>query len=671
MAILSFSNLSQAHGASDIFAGIAGRIANDGKVGLVGPNGVGKTTLLRILAGLDSPHTGQVHVTKEKRLGYLSQEAAATFARPDHTVYEEALTVFAPLLAMEAELRQMEQAMESTISDTLFDRYSQLQIAFEHAGGYDYPVRIKQVLEGLGFNRHNWNLPLNQLSGGQKTRVRLGRLLLERPDLLILDEPTNHLDVEAIEWLESVLNSWAGAVLIVSHDRYFLDRVVNTIWEMSPGGLEVYRGNYTAYVDQRQERWERREEEFHTLKERLEKELDFIKRNIAGQRTQMAKGKLSRISRELMAIEQGGLDIMQGKNWSQITSELDISRFDLSVEEAENRIKGLRNPVIRPPDLRLNLVTRQRSGKIVLRTQNLQIGYPGNPLFTTDDLELHRLECAALIGQNGTGKTTFLKTIRGQMPPLRGEVELGVSLDVGYFAQAHEGLNPDNTILDELLRFENMPISQARNYLAQFLFRGDDVHKVISSLSGGERGRVSLAILAREKANFLLLDEPTNHLDIMSQEILQSVLEHFAGTILMVTHDRYLVNRLATQIWELRDGRIHLFAGNYQEYLLARSEQTEKTRQIKAAAAETTSSSNGSSLSKNEQRKRAATISSLEKQIHEAETHVQTVTEQLQNATAESAFDKIQTLSIEYEQAQATLEALVAAWEKAHELSLG
>lgn len=307
----------------------------------------------------------------------------------------------------------------------------------------------------------------------------------------------------------------------------------------------------------------------------------------------------------------------------------------------------------------------------MLRTKALQIGYPGNPLFTTDDLELHRLECAALIGQNGTGKTTFLKTIRGQMPPLHGEVELGASLDVGYFAQAHEGLNPDNTILDELLRFENMPISQARNYLAQFLFRGDDVHKVISSLSGGERGRVSLAILAREKANFLLLDEPTNHLDIMSQEILQSVLEHFAGTILMVTHDRYLVNRLATQIWELRDGRIHLFAGNYQEYLLARSEQTERTRQIKAAAAETSSFSNGTNLSKNEQRKRAATISSLEKQVHEAEIHVQTVTEQLQQATAESAFDKIQTLSIEYEQAQVTLEALVAAWEKAHELSPG
>ena len=669
MAILSFSNLSQAYGAVDIFSGIAGSVANDGKVGLVGPNGVGKTTLLRVLAGLDTPHTGHIHLARDRRLGYLSQEAAATFARPDHTVYEEALIVFTPLLTMEATLRQMEQAMESDISEEMFNRYSQLQAEFEHAGGYGYPVRIKQVLEGLGFNPGNWNLPLNQLSGGQKTRVRLAHLLLEKPDLLILDEPTNHLDVEAIEWLESTLNSWDGAILIVSHDRYFLDRVVNTIWEMSPGGLEVYRGNYTAYLDQRQERWERREEEFHTVKDRLEKELDFIKRNIAGQRTQMAKGKLSRISRELMAMEQGGLDALQGKTWSQVTSELDISRFDLSVEEAEARIKSLRNPVIRPPDLRLNLVTRQRSGKIVLRTRDLEIGYPGNPLFTTDDLELHRLECAALIGQNGTGKTTFLKTIRGQLVPLRGEVELGASLDLGYFAQAHEGLHPNNTILDELLDFENLPISQARNYLAQFLFRGEDVYKVVSSLSGGERGRLSLALLARQKANFLLLDEPTNHLDIMSQEILQSVLEHFDGTILMVTHDRYLVNRLATQIWELKGNRIYLFKGTYQEYLAARDAQQEQAKwvkTVKAAATESPTAINGTTLSKNEQRKRAQTIHSLEKRIHEAEERVTTLITQLQAATTDSAFDKIQNLSIEYEQTQISLEMLVAEWEKAH-----
>lgn len=666
MAILSFHNLSQAYGATDIFSGIAGNVPNDGKIGLVGPNGVGKTTLLRLLAGLDLPHTGQVHVAKEKRLGYLSQEAAATFARPDHTVYEETLTVFAPLLEMETQLRQMEQTMETTLSDTLFERYSQLQMEFEHAGGYEYPVRIKQVLDGLGFNRDNWNLPLDQLSGGQKTRVRLARLLLERPDLLILDEPTNHLDVEAIEWLESTLNNWAGAILIVSHDRYFLDRVVNTIWEMSPGGLELYRGNYTAYVEQRQDRWERREEEFLTLKERLEKELDFIKRNIAGQRTQMAKGKLSRISRELMAIEQGGLDALQGKNWSQVTAELDISRFDLSVEEAEARIKSLRNPVIRPPDLRLNLVTRQRSGKIVLRSHDLQIGYPGNPLFSTADVELHRLECAALIGQNGTGKTTFLKTVMGQLRPLRGEVELGASLDVGYFAQAHEGLNPENTILDEMLRFENMPISQARNYLAQFLFRGDDVYKVISSLSGGERGRLSLAILARQKANFLLLDEPTNHLDIMSQEILQSVLEHFDGTILMVTHDRYLVNRLATQIWELRGQRIHLFKGTYQEYLTARDATAEQLKLVKAIPPENKPTGNGLGLSKNEQRKRAKELAALEDKVHQAEQQLQRITQQLQEATEASAFDKIQSLSIEYEQAQSHLDQLVQAWEEAH-----
>ncbi|MFZ0544636.1 MAG: ABC-F family ATP-binding cassette domain-containing protein, partial [Candidatus Promineifilaceae bacterium] len=413
MAILTANNLSQAFGAFDVFTNISCSVPNDGKVGLVGPNGIGKTTLLLILAGLTKPSEGVVHWAKGSRLGYLPQESAQAFTDQTHTVYEEMMTVFAGLREEEARLRQMEAEMaQGDISEAFLEDYGAALEKFELAGGYDYDVRIRQVLQGLGFGEEDWQLPLKHLSGGQKTRVLLARLLLERPHLLILDEPTNHLDVQAIEWLEGTLRVWDGAILIVSHDRYFLDRVVNTIWEMGRAYLETFRGNYSAYVQQRQERWELRQKEFDDYMERMEKELDYIRRNIAGQRTQLAQGKLSRISRELDAIQRGGFEIIQGRSWSEISNLLGkISRRPMSVAEATAAVKSLRPPVNHYRTFDIRLKDSPRSGKIVLRTKALEIGYPGNSLFTADDIELHRLECAALIGPNGTGKTTFLRTL--------------------------------------------------------------------------------------------------------------------------------------------------------------------------------------------------------------------------------------------------------------------
>lgn len=665
------SNLAQNYGAFDLFNGISGTVPNDGKIGLVGPNGVGKTSLIQILTGQASPKSGEIHISKQAQVGYLQQEAMQAFrGRETLTVHQEMLAIFDYLKEQAEQLREMEAAMaDGAAGDELFDLYSQKLDAFERAGGYDYRLRIEQVLDGLGFDRDNWDTPLVHLSGGQKTRALLARLLLEKPDLLILDEPTNHLDVEAIEWLEGTLKIWEGAVLLVSHDRYFLDRVVDTIWEMSATQIEVYRGNYSDYVKQREERWERREKEYLATKERFEKELDYIKKNIAGQRTQMAQGKLSRLTRDLKAIEAGGLALLHsGKNWSQMGVG---SQRPMSVAEAEERIKNLPRPMYRPIVPHLDLQPSHRSGELVLRTKNLTVGYPDAPLFDADDIELRRLETAALIGPNGAGKTTFLKTILGNLAPLAGETILGASLNVAYFSQAHEALNLENTILDELIHHEHMLISEARNYLGQYLFRGEDVYKKVSTLSGGERGRLALAILALQDANFLLLDEPTNHLDVSSQELLEAVLLQYKGTILLVSHDRYLIDRLGTQIWAVRDGRLTVYKGNYQEYVGQRdaavqAQKAAEAAEREAAAPEPSPSENGQKpkLSKNEQMRRQQAIEAIENKITAKEAELARVAEELQEASEAELFDKIQSKSIEYSTLENELEALIHEWEK-------
>ncbi|MCC6168854.1 MAG: ABC-F family ATP-binding cassette domain-containing protein [Caldilineaceae bacterium] len=664
MSILTLNNVGQSFGDFDVFSGITAAIPNDAKIGLVGPNGIGKTTLLRILAGLELPSSGSVTRAQGTRLGYLRQEAMEAFAGRANTVYAEMLTVFGDIKAQEAALHALELRMAAGEVGDVLDEYSAAQQAFELAGGYDYELRISQVLHGLGFGKEDWETPLGRLSGGQKTRALLARLLLERPDLLILDEPTNHLDVEAIEWLEGTLRLWGGALLVVSHDRYFLDKVVDRIWEMSRSGVELYRGNYSAYVQQRQERWERREVEFEAIKERFLKELDYVKRNIARDATtNMAKGRLRRLIREVRVVQAGGLQTLLDKQWGQVMEEVDISESKWGVMDVEQAIKGLHSPTRRPPKLNFRLKTTLRSGNLVLRTSSLEIGFLDTPLFVADPIQLERQECAALIGPNGTGKTTFLRTLMGQLEPLSGTIRFGASLKVGYFAQAHEKLNPDNTVLEELLGHKHMLLGPARNYLAQYLFRGEDVYKPVRLLSGGERGRLALAILALEGANFLLLDEPTNHLDIPAQEVLQEVLEQFDGTILLVSHDRYLVDRLATQVWELREGRLVVFPGPYAEFVTARQEADAAAKQHAVEQrVEARRGQNGDRQSKIEARRRERALAEMEEAIHRLERRLAQLEHDLQSASHAQDLTKIQQLSAAYADTQSTLEESMEAW---------
>jgi ATP-binding cassette, subfamily F, member 3 len=657
MSILTAQNVGLSFGAFDLFRGISLTIANDSKIGLIGPNGIGKTSLMLILAGINQPTTGKIHIARGKRLGYLRQEASDAFAQDGNTVYGEMLTVFNGLQDQQKRLHQLEAEMAGgCYSEEILTTYGNLQAAFELDGGYDYDLRIQQTLQGLGLGKQTWDMPLSYLSGGQKTRLLLARLLLEKPALLMLDEPTNHLDAEAIEWLEHTLKDWDGAVLVASHDRYFLDNTVNTIWEMGHSGIELYSGNYSNYLLQRDTRWEYAERVFKEEKEHLQKEMDFVQRNWVRASTHArALGTLRKVTRELAAVDAYGImELRSGRNWHELDLRADKP---LDVIDAIRKVNALEMPG-RPPLIHPRLVPATDSSNIILRAEEANIGYPGKPLFQVQKLEFKRGECAALIGPNGSGKTTFLKTMLEQVEPLAGEVRLGASLKIGYFAQAHDDLNPDHTVLEELLRAHEMDPERARSHLAQYLFRGEDVFKRVSALSGGERGRLALAILALSGANFLLLDEPTNHLDLPAREVLQQVLQEYRGTILLVSHDRYLIDQLASQIWELKDGKLFVFAGTYRQFVLQRANSaTQVTQMILPAKPLIRNNSQ-------ETRRLHQALEKLEVRIHEQERSVQRISQELHHASGAKGFEVINDLSWRYAKAQAELEKLTHEWEK-------
>ncbi len=666
MSVVSFRDLGKAFGNLDIFAGLSGEVPRGARIGLVGPNGVGKTTLMRVLVGREPATAGTVTLAKGTRIGILEQEAADAFLAPRHTVFDEMLTVFTELRVREAALRAMEAAMaDGGDTGALLERYGVAQEAFARDGGYEYELRIQQVLTGLGFQDEQQHMPLAHCSGGQKTRALLARLLLEQPDLLVLDEPTNHLDIEAVAWLESALQRWDGAVLVVSHDRYFLDQVVNVIWEMRGLGLETYRGNYTAYVMQREERWAWRIKEFAAVEERFLKELDYIKRFMPSGSDQ-AKGRLKRLARAVQAVALGGTEALSQK-WSEFMEDGPaISKRTWDVPEIEHAVKALRAPDPSTDRFRLRLRMSQRGGNEVLRARDVVIGYPGKPLFEIGELLLHRGECAALIGANGTGKSTFLRTLQDELPPVEGRLNLGANLDIRYFAQAYEILDPEQTVLDELQAYQRMGLGEARNVLAHYLFRGDDVFKPMSALSGGERGRFALLVLALQPVNFLLLDEPTNHLDIEAQEMLEDALSNFQGTVLMVSHDRYLIDRLATQVWELRDGCLRVYPGNYTAYLAARDAEKVALAARKAAAeAEATSKETRRHGTEGATAKPPVDIDALIVAIHELEARLDALARQMVTATEGKEWDQVQSLDREYREVEAELARLMARWERA------
>lgn len=664
MSLITVNSLSKSFGAEDLFHDVTFSVAKGARFALVGPNGIGKTTLLRIMVGLDEPSAGTVTRAKTLRVGYLPQEADFQL---EGTIWDACLSVFSELINRQRELRKLEVEMsDPSKRDSALVRYGPMEEEFERRGGYVYEVRIKQVLTGLGFDPSDFQLSLDHLSGGQRTRAFLARLLLSNPDLLLLDEPTNHLDIKAVEWLEGYLSQWDGAAVIVSHDRYFLDHACNALLEMAISGTELYRGNYSTYLSERENRWNHRLEVFESERDKLLKDVEYIKKNISGQNVQQAKGRLRRLTRVVQAIEQVGMEAVTSTNWSRLDVETTTSPF--SVEEAEKRVRALRPPLRVTPDLHLHLRSESRSGELVIRTRDLEVGYPDRTLFRAPDIELRRTDCAALIGPNGAGKSTFLKTILGQLDPLAGEVILGASLNIGYFAQAHEGLDPDKTVLDEILMTSpGMLPYQGRDYLGKYLFSGDDAFKKISMLSGGERGRLALAKLALQDTNLLLLDEPTNHLDIPSQEVLQSVLDAYKGTILLVTHDRYLVDALATQIWEVDPDENHLtvFKGTYSQMKEEREKEAaraEELRNQEASDNRQKTRRRATSQSVKDERRRAARLQELENGIAALERQLADLSTQLENPPTDAT--EVTRLGEEYAALQKEMDEKLGEWEK-------
>ncbi len=626
MPLISIQKIAKAYGAQDVFENISCALPHQSRVALVGPNGIGKTTLLRVIAGMEKPDHGIVQRARNLRIGYLPQETSRSWANHvnlELTVWQLGLEAFAVLREQESELAQLEEMMaDSSRAEEAMARYGPLQEDFERAGGYIYPARIRRVLNGLGFKPAQYDHSLTQLSGGERTRAFLASLLLENPALLILDEPTNHLDIESIQWLEGWLNDWSGTAIIVSHDRYFLDRTAQIIWEISPRGMATYRGNYTAYVRQREEKQRFQLKEYEAQQDFIQRERDYIRRNIAGQNTRQAQGRRKRLERMLK-------------------------------DQAIDRPQQGRS-------VRIEFEEMDRSGDRVIETHQLAIGYQdaAEPLFRVPDLVLTRAECVALIGPNGAGKTTFLKTLMGEISPLSGSVQWGANIKIGYFAQAHEGLRPDNTVLEELLSAApGIRISQARDFLAKYLFTGHNVEKQVGALSGGERGRLALAKLALEGANFLLLDEPTNHLDIPSQEVLQDALEGFPGTILLVSHDRYLVNALATQIWVIRehDGEMGVYQGGYAAYLEANQNEEEDRKLSKKKFFEARVRIQGNSQRRKE-------LEALEDRINVLESEFRAVSEQIEGAGVD--VEKVRELGERYAILEAELNREMETWER-------
>jgi len=630
MPLITTTKLGKSFDPVDIFEDISLSIPYHARMAIVGANGVGKTTLLRILAGEDDPSTGSVHRARGIRIGYLPQEAIKI---QEGTLWTSSMAAFESLLLKADELQAMEKAMQAPGCDPqVLERYGRVQAEFEHAGGYTFHNRIEQTLTGLGFMPSDYERPLAQLSGGQRTRARLARLLLENPDLLLLDEPSNHLDIEAVEWLEAYLKDWDGAAVIVSHDRYFLDQVATHILEMTPS-IEDYRGNYTAYLRQREERYLRRLQEFEAQNEYIAKQEDYIKRNIGSQNNAQAKGRLRRLERLL----------------------------------AESRLTSPTKH-IRPMHLRFNMAGR--SGNVILRTHELEVGYEdeGRPLFKAPDLVLERTECVAIIGPNGAGKTTFLKTILGLIPPFSGAIDLGAALKVAYFAQTHEGLNPNNDLVMEINTVAPAMLpGEVRNYLGKYGFQGDEVFNPVSTLSGGERGRLALAKLALSDANLLILDEPTNHLDLPTQEVLQGVLAGYPGTIILVSHDRYLIDALGTQIWEMSPDKadLEVFKGSYSEFKEAKERRASReTAQDPSHLSEKLVIKKGTpklTLSRNQKQQFHKKLVAVEGKIRLAEAERDRLEGLLSNPPADPA--QVARLAVDYQAAQGKLEALMKEWE--------
>ena len=635
--ILSCQGISKSFGEKVILEDASFHIEEREKAALIGNNGAGKTTLLRIIMEEIHADAGQVVLAKDKRIGYLAQYQDV---QGHLSVYEELLSTKQYIIDMEERLRAMEVQMKNASGEELnrlMNSYTRLTHEFELENGYAYKSELMGVLNGLGFTEEDFTKQVATLSGGQKTRVALGKLLISKPDILLLDEPTNHLDMESIAWLETYLLNYPGAVFIVSHDRYFLDKVVTKVIEIDAGQVRMYAGNYSAYAEKK---------------------------------AQLRDAQYKAYLNQQREIKHQEAVIVKLKSFNR---EKSIKRAE-SREKMLNKIQRIDKPIEVQSQMRLSLEPRVVSGNDVLTVEDLAKSFPQQKLFSNISFQIKRGERVALIGNNGTGKTTMLKILNGLLDADAGSFSLGAKVQIGYYDQEHHVLHAEKTIFEEISdTYPTLTETQIRNMLAAFLFTGDDVFKVISSLSGGERGRVSLAKLMLSEANFLILDEPTNHLDIASKEILEEALNSYTGTVLYVSHDRYFINQTATRILDLTNQSVVNYIGDYDYYLEKKEELTEKyapTAQEATEEAKEETPSEGKltwQLQKEEQarkRKQENELKKVEKRIEELETRDKEIDDTLVLPDVCTNVGRCAELSREKDKIQAELEELYEKWEE-------
>lgn len=629
--ILALNNVSKAFGTDVILKNISFHIEEKEKIAIVGVNGAGKSTLFKIITGELSLDSGEVIMPKSATMGYFSQSLEIDSSK---TIYGELLTVFEPIMLMEQQLRDMEAQMSHKSGDQLeklMEKYSELSHKMEEMDGYSYQSRLRGVIKGLGFSDEESSQTINQLSGGQKTRVALGKILLKAPDILLLDEPTNHLDIDSLRWLEDFLRSYKGAVVIISHDRYFLDKVVGKVIEIENKKAKEYFGNYSYYAE----------------KKIVDREIEYHR--------YINQQKEIKHQEEVI------------KKLREFNREKSIKRAE-SREKMLDKIERIDAPENLPDKMRLEIKPVKESGNDVLSVDNVSMAFDGIPLFDNISFDIKKGEKTALIGPNGIGKTTLFKIILSRLEAKSGSVKLGSNVVIGYYDQEQSDLNLNKTIFDEISdAYPDLTITQIRNVLAAFVFTGDDVFKTIGSLSGGEKGRVALAKIMLSNANFLILDEPTNHLDINSKEILEQAIQCYTGTVLYISHDRYFINSTATKIVELNKDKATIYLGNYDYYTEKLKEnEIVKTEEVKSIETETKLDWKKQKEIQAQQRKKDNQIKKIEKEIEDTESKIDELDNLL--ATEEVYTNSMRSREI-YEEKESLEEKLMELYEKFEEIN--
>lgn len=635
MIIAQAQDIEQRFGGNIIFSNISFSVPDNARIGLVGPNGAGKTTLLKIMTGQQEPTSGQFTINKGLKVGYIAQENGLD---EDKTIWDEMLTVFNDLIEKNKKITKMqEQIADHPEDEDLLKRYDQLAYDFEQEGGFTYQAEIKSILNGFNFKENTWNKVIGTLSGGEKTRLAFVKLLLQKPPVLLLDEPTNYLDLDTLDWLEAFLKNYQGAIITVSHDQYFLDHLANQIFELNFGKLTTFKGNYSQYVKERELMDSQQEAAYEKQQEKIKKEEEFIQKNLV--RASTTKRAQSR---------RKVLDKME-------------------------RIK----PPKHKQKVRINFTSERPSGKEVLIAKDLTIGYPDKVMVSDIDFQVNKNNRVAIIGPNGIGKSTLLKTIMKKLEPKGGSIKYGASLDIGYYDQELQSLDPSKTVLDTIWdRHKTMPEKDVRSILASFLFTAEDIDKTVGQLSGGQKARLTLTVLSLEKDNFLLMDEPTNHLDIEAKEVLEDALDNYDGTLLFVSHDRYFINELANKIISVRDGHAKIYNGNYSYYLDEKAKQAAAAQEAEAQKAETettpAASQNKGKLSYQEQKARDSQKRKLERAVSDAEAKIEKleaeekeIQTEMANPDIAASFEKLGPLQEKLSAVQKQLDQANNDWENA------